>query len=257
MYVTDITISGTEYHPGESIRADARIQKDYADLGPYDLAMYIKKKSAPAHAWERVGGTTGDIGMFAGNAIINMPSFTVPGTPGEYYIGVLDVGNIGTERGATVDEVLRSTNAYRAFSVTTPPPPGQAQLNVYTYPDDAMIYINGKKEGVGSVIGYNVAPGIYKIVAKKFLYEDASTMVTIGLGEVTPIELTLKPYLDSDNLTTIALYAGAGLLLAGTAYVIVNRKARAKAISAGKSAWTKGGELYQKAGETYVKVRDA
>ena len=29
MYVTDVTISGTEYHPGETMYVTARIQKDY------------------------------------------------------------------------------------------------------------------------------------------------------------------------------------------------------------------------------------
>lgn len=253
MHVTDITISGTEYHPGDSMYVEARIQKDYLDLGPYDLAMYVKKKTAPSYAWERVGSATGNIGLFTSSAVIPMPSFTVPSTPGEYYVGVLDTGNIGGKYGATVDEVLRHFGAYRSFTVTLPPPAGMAQLNVYTYPEDASIYINGEKMGTGSVVGYNVTPGIYKIAAKKALYRDASTMVTVGQGEVIPVELTLEPYIDS----TVILYAGAGLLLAGVAYVIINRRAREKAISAGKAVYAAGGELYHKVGDAYVKVRDA
>ena len=78
-------------------------------------------------------------------------------------------------------------------------------------------------------------------------------MVTVGQGEVIPVELILEPYIDS----TVILYAGAGLLLAGVAYVIINRRAREKAISAGKAVYAAGGELYHKVGDAYVKVRDA
>lgn len=257
MYVTDVTISGTEYHPGETMMVDARIQKDYWDLGDYALSVYTKKKTDSAYAWERVCGKTGSIGILGGNYTVDMPSFTVPSKPGEYYVGVLDDGNVGTDRGATVDAVLRSTNALRLFAVTTPPPVGKAQLNIYAYPSDATIYIDGEKIGTGSVIGRNVDPGMYQITAKKFLYEDATTMVTVGMGEVVPVELTLNPIIDSGDITTLALYAGAGLLLAGTAYVLVNKKARAKATEYGRTAWDKSKKAYGKAGELYVKVRDA
>jgi len=261
MYVTDITISGTEYHPGETMMVDARIQKDYWDLGDYALSLYIKKKTDSAYAWERICAANGSIGILGGNYTVEMPSFTVPSKPGEYYVGVLDDGNVGTDRGATVDAVLRSTNALRLFAVTSPPPVGKAQLNIYTYPSDATIYIDGEKAGVGSVIGKNVNPGIYQITAKKFLYEDETVIVTIGVGEVMPIELYLNPFLDSDDLGKVALLAGAGVVLAGVAYVAINKKRRAQAIELGRTAWTKGGELgraaYGKAGELYVAARDA
>jgi hypothetical protein len=257
MYVTDITISGTEYHPGETMMVDARIQKDAWDLGDYALSLYIKKKTDSAYAWERICAANGSIGILGGNYTVDMPSFTVPSKPGEYYVGVLDDGNVGTDRGATVDAVLRSTNALRLFAVTTPPPVGKAQLNIYAYPSDATIYIDGEKIGTGSVIGRNVDPGIYQIAAKKFLYEDAATIVTVGMGEVVPVELTLNPIIDTGDITTLALYAGAGLLLAGTAYVLVNKKARAKATEYGRTAWDKSKKAYGKAGELYVKVRDA
>ncbi len=257
MYVTDVTISGTEYHPGETMYVTARIQKDYWDLGDYALSLYIKKKTDSAYAWERICSATGSIGLGAGNASINMPSFTVPSKPGEYYVGVLDDGNVGTGRGATVDAVLRSTNALRLFAVTTPPPVGKAQLNIYAYPSDATIYIDGEKIGTGSVIGRNVQPGIYQITAKKFLYEDETVIVTIGVGEVMPVELTLNPIIDSGDITTLALYAGAGLLLAGVAYVVINKRARARAIELGHGAWKKGKKAYGRAGELYAIARDA
>ncbi len=257
MYVTDVTISGTEYHPGETMYVTARIQKDYWDLGDYALSLYIKKKTDSAYAWERICAANGSIGLGAGNASISMPSFTVPSKPGEYYVGVLDDGNVGTGRGATVDAVLRSTNALRLFAVTTPPPVGKAQMNVYAYPSDATIYINGEKAGVGSVIGKNVNPGIYQITAKKFLYEDETVIVTIGVGEVMPVELTLNPIIDSGDITTLALYAGAGLLLAGVAYVVINKRARARAIELGRTAWDKSKKAYGRAGELYAIARDA
>ena len=257
MYVTDVTISGTEYHPGETMYVTARIQKDYFDLGDYALSLYIKKKTDSAYAWERICAANGSIGLGAGNASISMPSFTVPSKPGEYYVGVLDDGNVGTGRGATVDAVLRSTNALRLFAVTMPPPVGKAQLNIYTYPSDATIYIDGEKAGVGSVIGKNVNPGIYQITAKKFLYEDETVIVTIGVGEVMPVELTLNPIIDSGDITTLALYAGAGLLLAGVAYVVINKRARARAIELGHGAWEKGKKAYGRAGELYAIARDA
>lgn len=257
MYVTDVTISGTEYHPGETMYVTARIQKDYFDLGDYALSLYIKKKTDSAYAWERICSANGSIGLGAGNASISMPSFTVPSKPGEYYVGVLDDGNVGTGRGATVDAVLRSTNALRLFAVTMPPPVGKAQLNIYTYPSDATIYIDGEKAGVGSVIGKNVNPGIYQITAKKFLYEDETVIVTIGVGEVMPVELTLNPIIDSGDITTLALYAGAGLLLAGVAYVVINKRARARAIELGHGAWEKGKKAYGRAGELYAIARDA
>ena len=257
MYVTDVTISGTEYHPGETMYVTARIQKDYFDLGDYALSLYIKKKTDSAYAWERICAANGSIGLGAGNASISMPSFTVPSKPGEYYVGVLDDGNVGTGRGATVDAVLRSTNALRLFAVTMPPPVGKAQLNIYTYPSAATIYIDGEKAGVGSVIGQHVNPGIYQITAKKFLYEDETVIVTIGVGEVMPVELTLNPIIDSGDITTLALYAGAGLLLAGVAYVVINKRARARAIELGHGAWEKGKKAYGRAGELYAIARDA
>ena len=257
MYVTDVTISGTEYHPGETMYVTARIQKDRWDLGPYALSLYIKKKTDSAYAWERICAANGNIGILGGNYTVEMPSFTVPSKPGEYYVGVLDDGNVGTGRGATVDEVLRSTNALRLFAVTTPPPVGKAQLNIYAYPSDATIYIDGEKIGTGSVIGRNVQPGIYQITAKKFLYEDETVIVTIGVGEVMPVELTLNPIIDTGDITRLALYAGAGLLLAGTAYVLVNKKARAKAIEYGRTAWDKSKKAYGRAGELYAIARDA
>ena len=257
MYVTDVTISGTEYHPGETMNVTARIQKDYFDLGDYALSLYIKKKTDSAYAWERICAANGSIGLGAGNASISMPSFTVPSKPGEYYVGVLDDGNVGTGRGATVDAVLRSTNALRLFSVTMPPPVGKAQLNIYTYPSDATIYIDGEKAGVGSVIGKNVNPGIYQITAKKFLYEDETVIVTIVVGEVMPVELTLNPIIDSDDLRKVALLAGAGILLAGVAYVVINKRARARAIELGHGAWEKGKKAYGRAGELYAIARDA
>jgi len=257
MYVTDITISGTEYHPGETMDVTARIQKDYLDLGDYALSLYIKKKTDSAYAWERICAANGSIGLGAGNASISMPSFTVPSKPGEYYVGVLDDGNVGTGRGATVDAVLRSTNALRLFAVTSPPPVGKAQLNIYAYPSDATIYIDGEKIGTGSVIGRNVQPGIYQITAKKFLYEDETVIVTIGVGEVMPVELTLNPIIDSGDITTLALYAGAGLLLAGVAYVVINKRARARAIELGRTAWDKSKKAYGRAGELYAIARDA
>ena len=257
MYVTDVTISGTEYHPGETMYVTARIQKDYLDLGDYALSLYIKKKTDSAYAWERICAANGSIGILGGNYTVEMPSFTVPSKPGEYYVGVLDDGNVGTGRGATVDAVLRSTNALRLFAVTTPPPVGKAQLNIYTYPSDATIYIDGEKAGVGSVIGKNVNPGIYQITAKKFLYEDETVIVTIGVGEVMPVELTLNPIIDSGDITTLALYAGAGLLLAGVAYVVINKRARARAIELGHGAWEKGKKAYGRAGELYAIARDA
>ena len=186
-----------------------------------------------------------------------MPSFTVPSKPGEYYVGVLDDGNVGTGRGATVDAVLRSTNALRLFAVTTPPPVGKAQLNIYAYPSDATIYIDGEKIGTGSVIGRNVQPGIYQITAKKFLYEDETVIVTIGVGEVMPVELTLNPIIDSDDLRKVALLAGAGILLAGVAYVVINKRARARAIELGRTAWDKSKKAYGRAGELYAIARDA
>jgi len=257
MYVTDVTISGTEYHPGETMNVTARIQKDYWDLGDYALSLYIKKKTDSAYAWERICAANGSIGLGAGNASISMPSFTVPSKPGEYYVGVLDDGNVGTGRGATVDEVLRSTNALRLFAVTSPPPVGKAQLNIYAYPSDATIYIDGEKIGTGSVIGRNVDPGIYQITAKKFLYEDETVIVTIGVGEVMPVELTLNPIIDTGDITRLALYAGAGLLLAGVAYVVINKRARARAIKLGRTAWDKSKKAYGRAGELYAIARDA
>jgi len=263
MKVTHITVSGTEFHPGETMDVVAYIQKDLLDIGTYDLAMYVKKKRAPASAWELVSRKDGmmDPSPWVGSAAIPMPGFVVPSKVGEYYVGVLDTGNIGSSQGATVDEVLRNTGAFRLFSVTMPPPVGKAQLNIYTYPSDATIYIDGKKAGVGSVIGKNVNPGIYQITAKKFLYEDETVIVTVGVGEVMPIELYLNPLLDSDDLGKIALLAGAGVVLAGIAYVVINKRARARTIELGRTAWTKGGELgraaYNKAGELYVAARDA
>ncbi len=257
MYVTDITISGTEYHPGETMTVDARIQKDAWDIGDYALSLYIKKKTAATYAWERMCGKSGSIGILGGNATIDLPSFTVPSKPGEYYVGVLDDGNVGTDRGATVDAVLRSTNALRLFAVTTPPPVGKAQLNIYAYPSDATIYIDGEKIGAGSVIGRNVNPGIYQIAAKKFLYEDATVMVTVGVGEVVPVELTLTPIIDTGDITTLALYAGAGLLLAGVAYVVVNKRSRAKATEIVRTTWDAGKKAYGRAGELYTIARDA
>ena len=257
MYVTDVTISGTEYHPGETMYVTARIQKDYFDLGDYALSLYIKKKTDSAYAWERICSANGSIGILGGNYTVDMPSFTVPSKPGEYYVGVLDDGNVGTGRGATVDAVLRSTNALRLFAVTMPPPVGKAQLNIYTYPSDATIYIDGEKAGVGSVIGKNVNPGIYQITAKKFLYEDETVIVTIGVGEVVPVELTLNPIIDTGDITRLALYAGAGLLLAGVAYVVINKRARARAIELGRTAWDKSKKAYGRAGELYAIARDA
>jgi len=259
MKVTHITVSGTEYHPGETMDVTAYIQKDPLDVGTYDLAMYVKKKTASASAWELIDRKDGmmDPSPWVGSAAIPMPGFVVPNKVGEYYVGVLDTGNIGSSQGATVDEVLRNTGAFKLFSVTMPPPVGKAQLNIYTYPSDATIYIDGEKAGVGSVIGKNVNPGIYQITAKKFLYEDETVIVTIGVGEVMPVELTLNPIIDSDDMTTIAIYAGAGILLAGVAYVVINKRARARAIELGHGAWEKGKKAYGKAGELYVKVRDA
>jgi len=259
MYVTDVTISGTEYHPGETMYVTARIQKDPFDTGTYDLAMYVKKKTAPASAWELIDRKDGmmDPSPWVGSAAIPMPGFVVPNKVGEYYVGVLDTGNIGASQGATVDEVLRNTGAFKLFSVTMPPPVGKAQLNIYTYPSDATIYIDGEKAGVGSVIGKNVNPGIYQITAKKFLYEDETVIVTIGVGEVMPVELTLNPIIDTGDITRLALYAGAGLLLAGVAYVVINKRARARAIELGRTAWDKSKKAYGRAGELYAIARDA
>ncbi len=225
MKVVDISVNGTEFHPGDYLQVEARIQKDYFDLGPYDLAMYIRPKRGSAQDWQRVAHTTGSIGLITGQATIPMPSVPVPTAAGEYYVGVLDTGNIGSTQGATVDEVLRNTATYRAFTVTMPPPTNKGQLNVYAYPEDAEIYINDVYVGSRSVVGHNVAPGVYKITAKKFLYSTDTATVSVPVGEVVAVELALTPIVTTQMIAVALLGIGAIAIL-GTGIYVVTRSAK-------------------------------
>ncbi len=262
MYVTNVTATGTEYHPGETIYVSARLQKGLSDLRGYSVSVYTKPKSGAAHTWTKVQEQSGVIDWvpWVRYENIALPGFPAPTSPGEYQVGVVENSNVDTSRGNTVDSVIRTNGAFFPFTVTTPPPHGKAQLNIYAYPGDAEIYINGNRIGAGSVIGLNVMPGMYHIVVKKSFYQDGTQMITASPGEVIPVEITLNSIFNMGNLSTLAGYAGGGLLLVGGAYVLINRRARARAISASQTAWTKGKELggqaYQIAGDTYTLVRD-
>lgn len=267
MYVADMTISGTEFHPGEALEVGVWVQKHYGDvLGNYNLIVYIKKKNAPQYAWERVASLSGRIGVVGSPAYVVIPNVIVPSEPGEYLIGVLDTSCIASNLGNTIHEVLTNTDAIRQFSVTYPPPPGMAQLNIYTYPNDAEIYIDGVWKGTGNVTGYNVPPGMYQIMATKDGYNPTTQMVTAGPGQVIPVELLLEPLPESNTLTTIIIWGGLGLVLVGGMYIIVNRSAREKAtkiaqqawhvgVRAGQAAYSTAGKVYDEASQLYTKAR--
>lgn len=221
MKVVDITVNGREFHPGDYIQVEAQIQKDYFDVGPYDLKAYMKPARGSSQDWQQVAHVTGSIGLFTGTATISIPNIPVPAAPGEYYIGVLDTGNIGSTQGRNVDEVLRYTGAYRLFTVTIPPPSNKGQLNVYAYPEDAEIYIDDVFVGYGSVTGHNVDPGIHHISARKFMYTSDTATVTVPAGETVPVELVLTPKITTKTIALAMLGIGAVAILGVGAYMVI------------------------------------
>ncbi|HEY8543127.1 MAG TPA: PEGA domain-containing protein, partial [Pseudothermotoga sp.] len=80
--------------------------------------------------------------------------------------------------------------------------PEQATLNIFTVPSGASIYVNDQYRGTApsSGLSLSVAPGTYTITARLANYQDASSVVTVGSGEVRRIDLTLIPIVRKGTL---------------------------------------------------------
>ena len=267
MYVVDVRVNPTKYQPGEQMTVSATIQKDPLDLGSYDLEVFIKRENDPAYAWESVKRQSGwmSANPFQGRENITFTDITAPINAGNYLIGVLDTYNIGSTQGNTVDEVLRYTSAIRKFRVDPPLNPLKCRLTVHTYPADAEVFLNDNRVNPWAIP--DLDPGIYQVTVKKLFHKTATEMVTLRAGDSVEMEFILEPQLGTEDIMTVVMYAGAGLLLVGGVYVLINRSARAKAIAVGKTALEHGrvlgGQAYQVAGgayglagDLYTQVRD-
>lgn len=224
MWVSDISIESTEFHPGEAISAQALLHWDWFDFGEYRIATYYRKKNA-SH-WIRITSVQGWLGLNQNPYWVSVPEFPVPSQIGEYEFGVLDTGNLETLGSA--EAVFKKHGSYRSFSVTLPPTPGMGQLNIYTLPDKATIYLNGENIGEGNIVGLNVDPGMYEIKVSKFGYKDASKQVTVAEGSVVPVEFTLTSIFAPEELIKYAPIVIGGILVGTVVVIAASPKARNK-----------------------------
>lgn len=224
MWVSDISIDGTEFHPGEAISAQALVHWDLLDLGNFHVASYYRKKNA--QYWTRITSFTGTLEMNQNPHWVSIPDFPVPSQVGEYEFGALDQGNLETY--GTAEAVFKKHGAYRSFSVTPEPTPGMGQLSIYTFPEGATIYLNGESLGEGNIIGLDVSPGIYEIKATKFGYKDETKRVTVAEGSVVPVEIVLTSSFSLEELSKYAPWIIGGVLVGTVVIVAASPKMRNK-----------------------------
>lgn len=104
--------------------------------------------------------------------------------------------------------------------------PEQATLNVFTVPSGASIYVNNQYRGTTPPSGLSISvdPGTYTVTARLANYQDVSTTVTVGSGEVRRIDLTLIPVVRKATLNIFTNPVGASIYVDGN-YVGVSRTA--------------------------------
>ncbi|MEJ5228946.1 MAG: PEGA domain-containing protein [Pseudothermotoga sp.] len=95
--------------------------------------------------------------------------------------------------------------------------PEQATLNIFTSPSGASIYVNNQYKGVAGPAGLSISvtPGTYTITARLSNYQDASSIVTVGSGEVRRIDLTLMPIIRKGVLNIFSNPVGATIYVDG------------------------------------------
>ena len=224
MWVSEISMEGTEYHPGGVISAQALVHWDWFDPGGYKLATYYRKKNAAK--WTYVGTTEGTLNWGQNPHWVSVPNFTVPTTYGEYEFGIIDWGNLETY--GTVEEVMRVHQSYLPFSVTPQPPPGMGQLNIYSYPEGASVYLNDTPIGETNIIGYNVDVGMHEVRLSKWGYKEHTEYVTVDEGKTVPVTATLKSSFSPEELVKYVPLVLGGIVVGTIVVVAASPKARNK-----------------------------
>ncbi len=95
--------------------------------------------------------------------------------------------------------------------------PERATLNIFSVPSGASIYVNNQYRGTTqpSGLSLDVSPGTYTITAKLSNYQDSTTTITVGPGEVRRVDLTLVPVITKGTLNIFTNPAGAAIYVDG------------------------------------------
>lgn len=224
MWVSEISMEGTEYHPGGVIRAQALVHWNIFDIGTYKLATYYRKKNAAK--WTHVGTTEGTLNWGQNPHWVSVPNFTVPTTYGEYEFGIIDWGNLETY--GTVEEVMRVHQSYLPFTVTPQPPPGKGQLNIYSYPEGATVYLNGTRIGETNIVGYNVDVGMHEVKFSKWGYKEQIEYPIVEEGKTVPVTANLKSSFAPEELVKYMPLVLGGIVVGTIVVVAASPKARNK-----------------------------
>lgn len=224
MWVSEISMEGTEYHPGGVIRAQALVHWNMLDLGDYRIATYYRKKNASK--WSFIAFKEGTLNWGQNPHWVSVPDFNVPSTYGEYEFGVIDWGNLETF--GSVEAVMQEHQSYLPFSVTPQPPPGMGQLNIYSYPEGASVYLDGTPIGETNIIGYNVDVGRHEVRLSKWGYKEYTEYVTVDEGKTVPISATLKSSFAPEELVKYVPLVLGGIVVGTVVVVAASPKARNK-----------------------------
>ncbi|HBT25568.1 MAG TPA: hypothetical protein DEA58_02590 [Pseudothermotoga sp.] len=95
--------------------------------------------------------------------------------------------------------------------------PISAQLNVFTTPSGASIYVDGKYVGITRPSGLNVdvEPGTHTITARLSNYEDATLTINVQPDEVRTVNITLSPVVRTGTLNIFTTPVNASIYVDG------------------------------------------
>ncbi|HSZ84144.1 MAG TPA: PEGA domain-containing protein, partial [Polyangia bacterium] len=93
-----------------------------------------------------------------------------------------------------------------------PDPPGR--IEVFTAPDDAEIFVDGKKLADRSPLILEAMPGLYTVVARREGYESRSRVFTLPSGTAARVTLTL-PVSDATPVELVSDPPGAEVWIDG------------------------------------------
>jgi hypothetical protein len=89
--------------------------------------------------------------------------------------------SVGREALAVFEEVKKSKGR------------GKGVLEILSNPDLADVFVDNQRKGVTPLVGFEVEDGYHFVVVKKQGYMRASSVVDVGAGRTTKVELSLSP----------------------------------------------------------------
>ncbi|MDR0895749.1 MAG: SUMF1/EgtB/PvdO family nonheme iron enzyme [Prevotellaceae bacterium] len=112
---------------------------------------------------------------------------------GRYKLIIKKNGYVDAEKEISVKEAETITESFTLKKkATKPPTPTYSVINITSNPNNADVYINGKKMGVTPYSNKNISKGKHKVTIKKNGYVDIETEISVKEAETIIESFTLQ-----------------------------------------------------------------